>query len=158
MISTADLYDEHLDRARVVTPKLRSFGGMVQFSGQVSTVKCFEDNSRVKEAVSESGEGRVLVVDAGGSLRCALLGDRVAAAAVENGWAGVVMYGCVRDSRELAAMSLGVLALSTSPRKSVRRGEGTRDIPVEFHSVVFTPGDRLFADEDGVIVLSDESR
>ncbi|MEM6531856.1 MAG: ribonuclease E activity regulator RraA [Myxococcota bacterium] len=153
MISTADLYDEHIETVRVLTPKLASFGGRTQFSGVIATVKCFEDNSRVKEAVGEPGDGRVLVVDAGGSLRCALLGDRVASAAIGNGWAGVVMYGCVRDARELATMDLGVLALSTSPRKSTRRDEGVRDVAVRFHDVTFEPGHTLYADEDGVVVL-----
>ncbi len=151
-LSTADLWDEHEDRLAVVLPALRSFGGRVRFRGPIATVKCFEDNSKVKEAVNEPGDGRVLVVDGGGSLRCALLGDQVAGAAQKNGWAGVVLYGCIRDAAEVGTLNLGVLALGTSPRKSTKRGEGVRDIEVHFHDVTFRPGDALVADEDGVLV------
>ncbi|MEM6730254.1 MAG: ribonuclease E activity regulator RraA [Myxococcota bacterium] len=151
---TADLWDEHEQALQVVCPKLRSYGGRVRFSGTIATVKCFEDNSRIKEAVNEAGAGRVLVVDAGGSLRCALLGDQMASAAVANGWAGVVIFGCIRDAAELAKMDLGVLALSTIPRKSIRRGEGQRDLRVHFHDVAFEPGAELYADEDGVVVMA----
>lgn len=151
-LSTADLWDQHEEQLAVVQPALRSFGGRVRFRGRIATVKCFEDNSKVKEAVNEPGQGRVLVVDGGGSLRCALLGDQVAGAALKNGWTGVVIYGCIRDAVEVSAMDLGVVALGTSPRKSTRRGEGVRDLEVHFHDVTFRPGDTLVADEDGIVV------
>jgi regulator of ribonuclease activity A len=149
---TADLYDRHEDRVRVCEPLFRDFGGRRRFAGPVATVKCFEDNTQVKAALAEPGAGRVLVVDAGGSLRCAMLGDLIAESAVENGWAGVLMYGCVRDSAELSGMALGVRALAANPRKSVRRGEGQRDLPVSFAGVAFRPGDWVYCDEDGVLV------
>jgi regulator of ribonuclease activity A len=149
---TADLYDRHEEQVRVCKPLFRDFGGRHRFAGPVATVKCFEDNTMVKAALAEPGEGRVLVVDAGGSLRCAMLGDLIAAGAVEKGWAGVLMYGCVRDAAELAGMDLGVKALAANPRKSVRRGEGQRDIPVTFAGVTFRPGDWVYCDEDGVLV------
>ena len=119
--------------------------------GKISTIKCFEDNSLVREAVAEPGEGRVLVVDAGGSRRCAMLGDLLAAKAVENGWAGVLMNGLIRDSADIARMDLGVKALGTHPLKSVKKGVGERDVEVRFSGVRFVPGAYLYADEDGVI-------
>ncbi len=135
-----------------VRPLLRDFRWPRRFAGPVATVKCFEDNTQVKAALAEPGAGRVLVVDAGGSLRCAMLGDLIAESAVENGWAGVLLYGCVRDSAELSGMDLGVKALAANPRKSVRRGEGQRDLPVSFAGVTFRPGDWVYCDEDGVLV------
>jgi regulator of ribonuclease activity A len=149
---TADLFDQCEDRVRVCEPLFRDFGGKRRFGGLVVTVKCFEDNTQVKAALAEPGADRVLVVDAGGSLRCAMLGDLIAESAVENGWAGVVLHGCVRDSQEISGMSLGVKALATIPRKSVRRGEGQRDIPVSFAGVTIRPGDWVYCDEDGILV------
>jgi regulator of ribonuclease activity A len=149
---TADLYDQHTEYIRVCEPIFGDYGGVVRFAGAVATVKCFEDNTQVKAALAEPGEGRVLAVDAGGSLRCAMLGDLIAASAVGNGWAGVLMHGCIRDSAEIAGMALGVKALGTVPRKSERRGEGQRDIPVAFAGVTFSPGDWVYCDEDGVVV------
>ena len=153
---TADLCDEHSDRLQICEPGFLAFGRRVRFSGRVSTIKCFEDNSRVREAVGEAGEGRVLVVDAGGSMRCAMLGDMLAAKAVENGWAGVILYGLIRDSADIGEMDLGVRALGTHPLKSVKRGIGERDVPVKFAGVQFVPGSHVYVDEDG-IVCSDES-
>ena len=152
---TADLFDDQGDRVQVCDPLFRDYGGRSRFSGPVATVKCFEDNSLVKAALGEPGEGRVLVVDAGGSLRCAMLGDMLAASAVENGWSGVLMFGCVRDSVEIAGMNLGVKALGTNPRKSEKRGEGQRDLPVSFAGVSFRPGDFVYCDEDGILVCAD---
>ncbi|EGV19786.1 ribonuclease E activity regulator RraA [Thiocapsa marina] len=149
---TADLSDRYDERVRICDPIFRDFGGQVRFCGPVVTVKCFEDNSPVKSTLAEPGHGRVLVVDAGGSMRCAMLGDLIAAGAVEQGWAGVILYGCIRDSRDIAAMPLGVKALGTHPRKSHRRGEGQRDIPVTFAGLRFTPGDEVYCDEDGILV------
>jgi regulator of ribonuclease activity A len=149
---TADLYDQHGDSLRVCDPIFRDFGGLARFAGPVVTVKCFEDNSFVKSTLADSGQGRVLVVDGGGSLRCAMLGDLIAASAVEQGWAGVILFGCVRDSLEIGGMPLGVKALATTPRKSQRRGEGQRDIPVTFAGVRFVSGDHVYCDEDGILV------
>nr|WP_093187935.1 ribonuclease E activity regulator RraA [Thiocapsa sp. KS1] len=149
---TADLSDRYGDGVRVCDPIFRDFGGRVRFSGSLVTVKCFEDNSLVKSTLAEPGRGRVLAVDAGGSIRCAMLGDLIAASAVEQGWAGVILYGCIRDSGDIAAMPLGVKALATHPRKSFRRGEGQRDLPVTFAGVRFAPGDQVYCDEDGILV------
>lgn len=149
---TADLYDQHGDALRVCEPIFRDFGGVSRFHGPIVTVKCFEDNSLVKSTLAEPGAGRVLVVDAGGSRRCAMLGDLIAASAVEQAWAGVVLFGCVRDTVEIGAMPLGIKALASLPRKSERRGEGRRDIPVTFAGVRFAPGDHIYCDEDGILV------
>lgn len=152
-IKTADLYDELGERLQVCEPGLRDYGGHRAFCGPVETVRCQEDNSRVRERLSEAGGGRVLVVDGGGSLHCALLGDRLAAKAVDNGWAGLVIHGCIRDARELAGMPLGIKALAAIPRKSVRRNSGETGVPISFLGVHFLSGDVLYADEDGVAVL-----
>ena len=149
---TADLCDEHGDALQVCEPVFRKFGGKRAFDGLVSTVRCFEDNSLVKEAVEGPGAGRVLVVDGGGSRRRALFGDKLGTAAVKNGWAGVIIHGCIRDSAELGLMNLGIRALGTMPLRSVKRGEGERDVPVRFAGVTFRPGDHVYADEDGVVV------
>jgi regulator of ribonuclease activity A len=149
---TADLCDEHGDSVQVCEPIFLAFGGRRAFSGPVSTVRCFEDNSRVKEAVEGPGQGRVLVVDGGGSRRRALLGDKLGDAAVRNGWAGVIIHGCIRDSAALNGMQIGIRALGTMPLRSEKRGEGERDVPVRFAGVTFRPGDYVFADEDGVVL------
>jgi regulator of ribonuclease activity A len=149
---TADLCDEHGDRLQVCEPLFHSYGGRRAFHGAVSTVRCFEDNSRVKEAVESPGTGRVLVVDGGGSRRRALLGDKLGEAAVRNGWSGVIIYGCLRDSAELGRMDLGIRALGTMPLRSDKRGEGERDVPVRFAGVTFRPGEHVYVDEDGIVV------
>ena len=115
------------------------------------TVKCFEDNSRVKELLATPGDGRVLVVDGGGSLRCALLGDMIAESAVNQGWAGVIVYGCIRDVDAIAELELGVQALASIPLKSVRKGVGEVDVPVTFGGITFRPGEYVYADNNGVI-------
>ncbi len=153
--TTADLCDEYPGSLQVLEPGFSSFGGRPRFFGPISTIKCFEDNSLVKEAVGEPGEGRVLVVDAGGSRRCAMLGDMLAAKAAANGWSGVLMYGLIRDSVEIAGMDLGVKALGTHPLKSVKNGVGERDVVVRFGGVTFVPGEFLYADEDGVVCSAD---
>lgn len=152
-MKTADLCDAHPD-ARVLAPILRSFGGARSFSGRIATVKAHEDNTRVREALSEPGERRVLVVDGGGSTRCALVGDMLATLGQGSGWAGIVVYGCIRDSDVIATIALGVHALGTHPKKSEKRGEGQRDVPVTFGGVTFVPGEWLAADDDGVVVLA----
>ena len=154
---TADLCDKYEDRVRagelrVLDPMLNSYGGREAFHGRIATLKLFEDNSLVRKALEAEGRGRVLVIDGGGSLRCALVGDQLAALGVKNGWAGIVVYGCIRDSGAIGEMDIGVLALDTHPLKSIKKGAGDRDIPVTFGGVTFTPGNWLYADEDGVIV------
>ncbi len=148
---TADLCDDHSATLQICEPIFSSYGGRARFFGRISTIKCFEDNSLVREAVAEPGDGRVLVVDAGGSLRCAMLGDLLAAKAVENGWSGVIMYGLIRDSVDIAGMDLGVKALGTFPLKSVKKGIGERDVGVRFAGVRFSPGSHVYADEDGIV-------
>lgn len=152
-LKTADLYDIHEEVLQVCSPVLRHYGGHHAFHGAIATLKCFEDNSLVREQLEQPGQGRVLVVDAGGSLRCAMLGDLLAQLAVDNGWTGVVMYGCIRDSVEIGEMPLGVMAMATHPRKSVKKGVGEVGGNVEFAGVIFKPGEWLYADEDGVVVL-----
>lgn len=150
---TADVCDVNPD-ARVLALPLRDFGGRRVFDGPVSTLRVLEDNLLVRRALQEPGQGRVLVVDGGGSLRTALLGDQLASLAVQNGWAGLVLNGAVRDSAVLATLAgLGVKALGTCPRKSAKEGKGERDVPVSFGGVIFTPGEHVYADEDGVVVL-----
>jgi len=148
---TADLCDEYPDSLQICEPGFSSYGGRPRFFGQISTIKCHEDNSLVREAVAEPGEGRVLVVDAGGSKRCAMLGDMLAAKAAAKGWSGVLMYGLIRDSVDIAQMDLGVKALGTCPLKSVKKGIGERDVVVRFSGVTFVPGEYLYADEDGIV-------
>ncbi len=152
--ATCDLCDAHgADPGlRVLPPVFASYGGRPRFCGPVSTVKCFEDNSLVRAAVEGPGQGRVLVVDGGGSRRRALLGGKLAALAVRNGWAGVLVDGCVRDVAELAAADLGVRALASQPMPPVKRGEGQRDVAVQVQGVWVRPGDWLYADADGVLV------
>ncbi|MDX1594351.1 MAG: ribonuclease E activity regulator RraA [Gammaproteobacteria bacterium] len=152
---TADLYDEHGDALQVAAPLFRDFGGRHAFHGRVVTLKVHEDNSLVRETLGESGDGRVLVVDGGGSLRCALLGDNLARMAAANGWSGVVIHGCIRDSVEIARLPVGVKALATHPAKSRKRGEGQRDVVVRFADVAFAPGSYLYADEDGLVVADE---
>jgi regulator of ribonuclease activity A len=155
-ISTADLYDANEGNTQVVEPLYRDFGGVTAFSGRVATVKVFEDNSLVRQALEEPGEGRILLVDGGGSLHCALLGDVLGQLAVDNGWTGVVVHGCIRDSRALSGMRLGVKAIASNPRKSVKRGEGERSVLVSFAGVTVHDGDWLYADEDGILISSDD--
>lgn len=150
--ATADLYDEHEENLQIATPMFNDYGGKKKFSGPASTVKVFEDNSLVRAALEEPGEGRVLVVDGEGSLRCALVGDMLAILAKDNGWQGVVVYGCIRDSSVIADIDIGVKALNTNPRKSVKKGVGERDIRLVFADVTINPGDYIYADEDGVVI------
>ncbi|MEV0625184.1 ribonuclease E activity regulator RraA [Nonomuraea wenchangensis] len=151
-ISTADLYDEHGDQLDSCHLQLRQYGGRRAFSGRIATVRCHEDNALLKSVLSEPGEGRVLVVDGGGSLRAALMGDVIAGIAVASGWAGVVINGAVRDVAALRDLDLGIKALGSNPRKSAKTGAGERDVPVTFGDAVFHPGAELFSDEDGILV------
>lgn len=154
--STCDLCDLHKNdgsgRFRVLPPVFQSFGGVAAFSGPVVTIKVFEDNTLVKQALDEPGLGRVLVVDGGGSLRRALVGGNLAKSAALNGWAGVVVDGCVRDVAELNAESVGVRALALIPLPTEKRNEGQRDVPVQIQGVWVQPGDWLYADVDGIVV------
>ena len=152
MPKTADLCDQFSDEIEVAQPGLGDFGGRTEFAGPIRTVRAFEDNSLVRAALEQPGEGSVLVIDGGGSLRCAMLGDQLAALAEKNGWSGVVVNGCVRDTAALAQTAIGIKALAAHPQKSVKRGEGQCDVPVRFAGVRFEPGAWLYADQDGLIV------
>jgi regulator of ribonuclease activity A len=151
-ISTPDLCDQFPDDVRVLAPMFNSYGGVAAFGGEVVTVKCFEDNSLVKDELSKPGAGKVLVVDGGGSLRKALLGDLIAASAVKNGWAGVIIHGCIRDVDAIRAMPIGVQALNSVPLKTEKRGIGDRNVPVAFGGATLNPGEFVYADNNGVIV------
>jgi regulator of ribonuclease activity A len=155
--ATCDLCDAHKGDTsgalRVLPPVFRDFGAVTAFAGPVSTVRCFEDNSLVKAALDEPGHGRVLVVAGGASLRRALVGGNLAAAAARNGWAGVVVDGCVRDVAELAQCTVGIRALAPMPLPTDKRQEGQRDVPVQVQGVWIRPGERLVADDDGIVVM-----
>ncbi|MBB6173909.1 regulator of ribonuclease activity A [Nocardiopsis mwathae] len=150
--ATADLIDAHGDAIATCETQFRRFGGRARFHGPIATIKCHEDNAMVKEQLNQPGEGWVLVVDGGGSLRTALMGDLIAQAAFDNGWAGVVINGAVRDTATLAKLDLGIKALGSTPRKSSKAGAGVLDGPVSFGGVVFTPESWLYSDEDGIVV------
>ena len=149
---TPDLCDAYPELVQVAEPMFANFGGRDSFGGQIVTVKCFEDNSLVKSQADEPGHGKVLVVDGGGSLRRALLGDMIAEKAAKNGWEGMLIYGCVRDVDVLAQMDLGVQALASHPMKTDKRGIGDLNVVVSFAGLTFKPGDYLYADNNGVII------
>ncbi len=155
--STCDLCDVHKNDGsgsfRVLPPVFKDFGARHRFAGPISTIKCFEDNTLVKAALDEPGRQRVLVVDGGGSLRRALVGGNLAAAAERNGWAGVLVWGCVRDSAELAQSEVGIRALALMPLPTEKRNAGERDVPVQIDGVWVRPGDWLYADDDGTVVM-----
>ncbi len=158
---TCDLLDDNSDKAiGVVSPYIdgktfKNYGGRTSFGGQAVTVKCFEDNSRVKELLATDGDGRVLVVDGGGSMRCALLGDMIAESAVKHGWAGVIVYGCVRDVDAMRQMELGVQALASIPQKSTRKGIGEVGVTLQFGGVTIRDGDYVYADNNGILVAAE---
>ncbi len=151
-IKTTDLCDEHAEQLRIMAPLFDDYGGRYGFAGPIETVRTFEDNSRVREVLDSPGEGRVLVVDGAGSLRCALLGDLLAARARDNGWNGLVVYGCVRDAADLADLDIGIKALNTHPCRSHKGGEGEIGSVVTFAGVTLHPGEWLCADRDGIVV------
>jgi RraA famliy len=155
--NTTDLCDQFENDAQaglqIVEPMFGHFGGKTHFSGEIVTLKIFEDNSLVRTMLSENGTDKVLVIDGGGSLRCALLGDQLGLLAQKNHWQGVVVYGCVRDSDALSKLDLGVCALATHPQRSRKQGNGEPNIQVRFGDVTFTPGEWVCVDGDGVIVL-----
>ena len=150
--SVPDICDDFIDEISVLDPLFTDFGGKHKFSGEIATIKCFEDNSLVRDAVRSEGRGRVLVVDGGGSFRRALLGDMLAASAAENGWQGLLINGCVRDVEILETIDLGVKALNSHPVKTDKRGEGQLDIDVTFAGATIRPGHYLYADANGVVV------
>jgi regulator of ribonuclease activity A len=149
---TADLCDAHESSVRNADPVFLSFGQRGTFGGPVRTLRVFEDNSLVKEALGEDGAGAVLVVDGQASTRCALVGGNLAELASANGWAGLIINGCVRDVHEINVCNIGVRAIATCPRKSQKRGQGDRDVDLEFAGVDFRPGEYVYCDDDGVIV------
>jgi regulator of ribonuclease activity A len=152
---TADLIDEHGDALQSCDVQFRQYGGRERFAGPIRTVRCLEDNRLVREVLSEPGAGRVLVVDGAGSLRTALVGDRIAGLGQANGWAGLVVHAAVRDVVALRGLDLGVKALGSNPRRSAKAGAGQVDVPVTFGGVTFRPGASLYSDEDGIVVADE---
>ena len=152
---TADLVDDIGPDVRSCDLQLRQYGGRREFAGPISTVRCHQDNALLKTVLSEPGSGRVLVVDGGGSLHCALIGDVIAELARTNGWSGLVVHGAVRDAATLATLDIGIKALGTNPRKSAKTGAGERGCVVSFGGVDFVPGELAFSDDDGIVVISD---
>lgn len=155
-ISTPDLCDEFEGQVKVLDALFNNYGGVDAFFGEAVTIKCFEDNSVVKQLVDTQGEGRVIVMDGGGSLRRAILGDMLAENASKNGWAGMVIYGCIRDCDQIAQIKLGVKALNTHPMKTEKRGLGDLNIPVIFAGQTIKPGDWVYSDNNGIIVAESE--
>lgn len=154
--STPDLCDDFDGQLRVLDSLFNNYGGREKFYGEVITIKCFEDNSLVKQLASEAGNDRVMVVDGGGSLRRALLGDMIAAKAVENGWSGLVIYGCIRDVDEIGTLDLGVKALNTIPVKTEKRGIGDLDRAVTFAGQTINSGDWIYSDNNGIVVANQQ--
>lgn len=154
-VVTADLFDRYEAKVASCQTQFRQFGARRAFHGQIVTVRCFEDNVLLKQALSTPGQGRVLVVDGGGSLGAALLGDVIGGIAVTHGWGGVLIHGAVRDTVALSRLELGVKALGTNPKKSLKKGTGEANVPVTFGGVTFVPGHFLYSDDDGVLVSPD---
>ncbi|MFJ5695128.1 ribonuclease E activity regulator RraA [Arthrobacter sp. NPDC093125] len=151
-VNTADLYDERGEDIQSIAIQFQSLGGKTHFSGPARTVKCFEDNALLKSVVSTPGDGGVLVVDGGGSLSRALMGDMIAEIAVSNGWSGVVIYGVIRDREAISSLPLGVKALGSNPRKSTKTGAGEADVELTLEGVTVRPGAMVYCDPDGVLV------
>lgn len=151
-MQTADLYDEYSNQLSIVDLQFRTYGQKSAFHGPIETVKVFEDNSFVKKTLATPGNNRVLVVDGGASLRCALLGDNLAQLAIDQQWAGLIIFGAIRDSAIIQTMPIGVMALGTIPRKTIKKDRGDVGIPVSFGGVTFQPGHYLYADADGIVV------
>jgi regulator of ribonuclease activity A len=151
---TADLVDDIGTDVRSCDVQFRQFGGRTQFAGPISTVRCWQDNALLKSVLSTPGEGGVLVIDGDASLHTALVGDVIAALAHDNGWAGLIVHGAVRDAAALRDIDLGIKALGTNPRKSGKRGDGERDITVSFGGVDFVPGNIAYSDDDGIVVVT----
>jgi regulator of ribonuclease activity A len=152
-MKTTDICDEHSNEIQVVDPiGFKHFGGRTSFFGKIETVKCYEDNSLLRAAIEKNGRGKVLVVDGGGSLRCALLGDNIATLAQKNEWNGIFIYGGIRDSETVSGLDIGIAALGTNPRKSKKNNEGSSNIEVHFAGVDFVPGNFIYLDMDGIVV------
>ncbi|MDI2027342.1 ribonuclease E activity regulator RraA [Saccharopolyspora sp. TS4A08] len=154
-VATADLADREGPEVRSCDVQFRDFGGVVAFEGRIRTVTCFQDNALLKETLSSPGEGAVLVIDGAGSLHSALVGDIIAELGRSNGWSGIIVNGAIRDSAVIGGMEFGVKALGTNPRKSTKTGEGVLDEVVELGGVKFVPGEYVYADSDGVVVVSE---
>ena len=150
--ATADLVDDHADVVRSCDVQFRQYGKRLRFHGSVRTIKCLNDNQLVKQVLGTPGNGAVLVIDGGGSMASALVGDLIAAAAQKNGWAGLVVFGPIRDSVALADIDIGIKALGSNPWKSKKDGVGQVDVPVSFGNVEFLPGSWVYSDEDGILV------
>lgn len=151
-ISTADLYDERGSELRSVTLQFQNIGGMTGFTGPVRTVQCFQDNSLIRQTLSSDGHGAVLVIDGAGSLETALVGDQIAELACDNGWAGLIVNGAIRDRVAIGTLPFGVKALGSNPAKSTKTGAGEVDVPVEIAGVTFRPGATVWCDDDGILV------
>ena len=149
---TDDFCDDNCDEVQAAGMDFKSYGAKPRFYGEIVTVKIFEDNQLVRDQVYADGQGKVLVVDGGSSMRRALLGDMLAAKAAENGWAGLLINGCIRDSLDMATIQLGVMALGTHPLKTVKNGIGQTNVPVSFAGLNFSPDDFIYIDEDGIII------
>lgn len=152
-MNTTDICDRLGDRVFFLPPAMQDFGGRQCFGGEVVTVKCFEDSSRVKELITTPGHGKVMVIDAGASSRCAVLGDVSAQVALDNGWEGIIVYGYLRDAATIARLPLGVRALGVVPRGSTRRGEGSTGLTLEIGGARCCPGDQVYADENGIVIV-----
>ena len=153
-IVTADLCDAHADHLQILQPGLRSYGGHVQFGGRMHTVQVFKDNVLVRRQLEQVVQDAVLVIDGGGSLECALVGDILAGLAAKNGWRGIVVNGCIRDAAAITALPIGIRALNTHPLKSGKKGTGQENLAVTFMGATFRPGDYLYADQDGIVVAT----
>jgi len=156
--STAELCDRYADQRhiQIAEPIFKTFGGISAFFGQIATLKTFEDDVLIGTALSSPGKGRVLVVDGGGSHRCSLIDGRLGKLAVDNGWSGIVVYGCIRNTHELSGLPLGLRALHAHPMKAHQRGSGDRDSLITFGSVNFRSGNHIYVDDDGMVVADDE--
>ena len=154
-LATADLCDAHPDRVKVCQTPFRSFGQVTAFHGPIRTLSVLDDNALVRQALERPGQGAVLVVNGGGSLKRALVGDNLAKLAIDNGWAGIIVHGAIRDSAVIDSMGIGIKAVGTIPLRADRDAIGEIDIPTAFGGVIFTPGDWLYADADGVVVSAD---
>ncbi len=150
--ATTDLSDARPE-AQILAPVFRNYGGQARSSGSAVTLRVLENNPLVRSTLETPGQGHVLVVDGGGSLNCALLGGMLGQYGVHNGWAGIIIYGCVRDTAELRALPIGIWALTSHPRRSGKLAEGEAGVAVTFAGVTIQPGDQMFADEDGILVL-----
>ncbi|MFT4833372.1 MAG: regulator of ribonuclease activity A [Marinoscillum sp.] len=150
-ISSADLWDQHGAHLHCVDPIFQSFGLKDSFHGAITTLKLYEDNSMVREELAKNGKGKVLVIDGGGSLRCALVGDQLAQLAMDNQWEGLLVFGCIRDAALINKMDIGIRAINTCPVKSIKKNQGEKDIIVKFAATTFTPGHYLYADADGIL-------